>query len=110
MVLQIICFCFTWGFIIFCLWNSWKVTKRGTNYLKTLHQVPCSRCAFFTNDHRLKCTINPYEAGTEEAINCHDFEPKGESASDCPCPNQSNQKKARSFAYSSNVLFSNQET
>ncbi|MFP4133819.1 MAG: hypothetical protein ACLFQP_05425 [Halothece sp.] len=108
MVLQIICFCFTWGFIIFCLWNGWRVTKRGTNYLKTLHQVPCSRCAFFTNDHRLKCTVNPYEAGTEEAINCRDFEPKGESDG-CSCHNQSNQKKARSFAYSSKVLFRNQD-
>lgn len=105
MVLQIICFCFTWGFIIFCLWNGWRVTKRGTNYLKTLHQVPCSRCAFFTNDHRLKCTVNPYEAGTEEAINCRDFEPKV-----APCSNSTDKKKARSFAYSSNVLFSNQDT
>jgi hypothetical protein len=85
MVLQIICFCCTWSFIIFCVWSACRVTIRGKNYLKTLHQIPCSRCAFFTNDHRLKCTVNPYEAGTESAIHCRDFEPKPELATQSPC-------------------------
>jgi len=83
MVLQIICFCFTWSFILFCIWNACRVTINGKNYLKTLHQIPCSRCAFFTNDHRLKCTVNPYDAGTESAIGCRDFEPKAECQSPC---------------------------
>jgi hypothetical protein len=31
---------------------------------------------FFTNDYRLKCTVHPVKACTEEAINCSDFEAK----------------------------------
>lgn len=78
MVLQIICFCCTWGFILFCIWSASQITMKGTNYLKTLHQIPCSRCRFATNDHRLKCTVNPYDAETEAAIYCRDFEPKSD--------------------------------
>ncbi len=86
MVLQIVCFCCTWSFILFCIWSTCRIAVKGKNQLKTLHQIPCSRCAFFTNDHRLKCTVNPLEAGTESAIGCRDFEPKPESQGPCfPC-------------------------
>jgi len=77
-VLQIICFCCSWGLMIFLIWSACRATIRGVNYLKTLHQIPCSRCAFFTNHYCLKCTLHPYEAGTEWAINCQDFEPRPE--------------------------------
>lgn len=85
MVLQIICCCCAWSLILFCIWRACPVTLRGKNYLKTLHQIPCSRCTFFTNDYRLKCTVNPYDAGTESAINCRDFEPKSELITQSPC-------------------------
>ena len=42
--------------------------------LSKLHQIPCARCAFFTRDYRLKCTVHPSKALTEEAINCLDYE------------------------------------
>jgi hypothetical protein len=45
-------------------------------YLNQLHQVPCSRCVFFTGEHRLKCTVDPLKAMSIEAINCRDFEQK----------------------------------
>lgn len=83
MVLQIICFCLTWGFIFLLVWSACRIAIKGKNQLKTLHQIPCSRCAFFTNDYRLKCTVNPYDAGTESAINCRDFEPKAENQDSC---------------------------
>ncbi len=38
-----------------------------------MHQIPCSNCKFFTNDHRLKCTVSPSIANTEQAINCGDY-------------------------------------
>lgn len=38
-----------------------------------MHQIPCSNCQFFTNDYRLKCTVNPSVANTERAINCCDY-------------------------------------
>ncbi|MFB6274958.1 MAG: hypothetical protein ABEI32_02265 [Halothece sp.] len=40
---------------------------------QTMHQIPCPNCQFFTNDHRLKCTVHPLIANTEQAINCQDY-------------------------------------
>jgi RNA polymerase subunit RPABC4/transcription elongation factor Spt4 len=40
---------------------------------KTMHQIPCARCRYFTNDHRLKCPVHPQIANTEGAINCRDY-------------------------------------
>ncbi len=54
--------------------NFYLTFQSGINYVKRLHQIPCSRCTFFTNDYRLKCTVNPYSALTETAINCSDYE------------------------------------
>lgn len=39
---------------------------------KRMHQIPCTKCRFFTGDYRLKCTVNPHVANTEEAIGCCD--------------------------------------
>jgi hypothetical protein len=47
----------------------------GVNRLRRMHQVPCSRCVFFTGDYRLKCTVHPCRALSEEAIDCWDYEP-----------------------------------
>jgi hypothetical protein len=41
-----------------------------------MHQIPCTGCQFFTDDYRLKCTVHPSKANTEEAIHCCDFQPK----------------------------------
>jgi hypothetical protein len=51
-----------------------KTLKQGWQHLQQLHQIPCSRCVYFTGDYRLKCTIYPSQALTEEAIGCRDFE------------------------------------
>jgi hypothetical protein len=42
---------------------------------KTMHQIPCARCRYFTNDYRLKCSVHPQIANTEGAINCRDYQP-----------------------------------
>ncbi len=39
---------------------------------KRMHQIPCTKCRFFTGDYRLKCTVNPHVANTEKAIGCPD--------------------------------------
>lgn len=54
--------------------------KEGAAQIKKMHQIPCHNCDFFTNDFRLKCTVNPTIACTEEAISCHDFEVKTANA------------------------------
>ena len=38
-----------------------------------MHQIPCTKCRYFTGDYRLKCTANPSIANTEQAIDCSDF-------------------------------------
>lgn len=50
--------------------------QEGIIYLNKLHQIPCDRCAFYTGESCLKCTLHPYKAFTEEAINCRDWEEK----------------------------------
>ena len=60
--------------ITISLWNLYLTFKQGINYVIRLHQIPCSRCTFFTGDYHLKCTVHPYNALTETAINCSDYE------------------------------------
>ncbi|MBD2137307.1 hypothetical protein H6F32_06850 [Anabaena sp. FACHB-1237] len=46
------------------------------------HKLPCKKCLFFTNNHYLKCAVNPKIVLTEEAINCCEFAPKKEKFTD----------------------------
>ncbi len=72
-----ICFvCLWFSMILMFVWSALQALKHGITHLKRLHQIPCSKCDFFTNDYRLKCTVNPVTACTEKAINCIDFEAK----------------------------------
>lgn len=72
-----VCFCFAWGLIFLILFSIWSSLKEGIKNTKRLHQIPCTDCRFFTNDYRLKCTVNPSIANTEAAINCSDYCSKG---------------------------------
>ena len=78
--------------LIFCIapWSIigsyifWKIlseTNQGINYVKKLHQIPCANCVYFTGEHRLKCTVDPIKALTENAISCRDFTSKSYSLS-----------------------------
>lgn len=57
------------------LWSAWQAARDGIAQLQRLHQIPCSNCAFFTGDYRLKCTVHPSRALTEAALDCLDYEP-----------------------------------
>jgi hypothetical protein len=46
---------------------------QGVQDIKTLHEIPCSRCRYFTGEYHLKCPVNPSTALTEAAIDCLDF-------------------------------------
>jgi hypothetical protein len=76
------------------IWSFWKVIKAGFFQLRRLHQVPCSKCVFFTGDYRLKCTVHPSKALSEEALNCLDFEPMTSQYPGC----------AKKFAHHSELL------
>lgn len=53
-------------------WSLVSFAIDAYNTAKKMHQIPCTKCRFFTGDHRLKCTVNPHVANTEEAIDCPD--------------------------------------
>jgi hypothetical protein len=72
-----------WAMMILMLWSVWLTLKKGINHLQKLHQIPCHNCDYFTNDYRLKCTVNPKKACSEQAINCLDFEPKTTTCNAC---------------------------
>jgi len=57
---------FAWGFVVSIV--------NGIVVAKKMHQIPCTKCRFFTNDYRLKCTARPHIANTEEAIHCLDYQ------------------------------------
>ena len=71
-----ICFLSAWALIILVGWSMWSAARDSVVVAKQMHQIPCSGCQFFTDDYRLKCTVNPSIANTEAAIECLDYQPK----------------------------------
>jgi hypothetical protein len=71
-----ICFITAWGLVILVAWSLWTAARDGVSTAKQMHQIPCSGCQYFTEDYRLKCTVHPSIANTEDAINCMDYQPK----------------------------------
>jgi hypothetical protein len=71
-----ICFIGAWTLIILVAWSLWATARDSVTTAKQMHQIPCTSCKFFTDNYRLKCTVHPSIANTEEAINCSDYQPK----------------------------------
>lgn len=71
-----ICFLSAWGLIILFVWSLWTAARDSVEVATQMHQIPCTNCQYFTADYRLKCTVNPTIANTEEAISCLDYQPK----------------------------------
>jgi hypothetical protein len=69
----LICGIIAWSLTIFTCLNLIRHCNRGIKHLQRLHQIPCSRCQYFTNSCYLKCTVNPHIATSESAIACRDF-------------------------------------
>jgi hypothetical protein len=70
-----------WLLIAVMIYQSYVTVQQGSQYLRRLHSIPCSRCVFCTGDYRLKCTVNPHHACTETAIGCRDFESRSVASS-----------------------------
>ncbi|MBW4672181.1 MAG: hypothetical protein KME60_33355 [Cyanomargarita calcarea GSE-NOS-MK-12-04C] len=72
-----ILFICTWVVMMFGFaYSVFLAFKEGKSQMQKLHRIPCYNCDFFTNNHRLKCTVHPTIACTEEALGCGDFELK----------------------------------
>jgi len=69
-----ICFVSAWIIIILALRSFWLTMKHGLNRAKKMHEIPCTGCQYFTNDYRLKCTVQPHIASSEDAIDCPDYQ------------------------------------
>ncbi|MBE9208638.1 hypothetical protein IQ244_19265 [Nostoc sp. LEGE 06077] len=50
--------------------------------VKSLHQVPCKNCRFYSNNHYLKCAVQPSIVLTDEAKNCSEFSSKQDNLSE----------------------------
>ncbi|MEH2177357.1 hypothetical protein [Nostoc sp.] len=71
-----ICFVVAWTVTILVVLSLWTAARDSVSTAKQMHQIPCTGCQFFTDDYRLKCTVRPSIANTEEAIDCRDYQPK----------------------------------
>ncbi|WP_375511005.1 hypothetical protein [uncultured Nostoc sp.] len=71
-----ICFVVAWTVTILAVLSLWTAARDSMTTAKQMHQIPCSGCQFFTDNYRLKCTVRPSIANTEEAIDCLDYQPK----------------------------------
>jgi hypothetical protein len=76
MFLVPICFVTAWTVIILVISSLWTAARDSVSTAKQMHQIPCSGCQFFTDDYRLKCTVHPSIANTEDAIHCMDYQAK----------------------------------
>jgi hypothetical protein len=74
-ILVPVCFAIAWIFAITLGWTIWSAVRDTAARTRQMHQIPCAQCQFFTNDYRLKCTVKPMVASTEEAIDCSDYRP-----------------------------------
>lgn len=72
-ILVPICFVAAWAIVLMVVANVVAAVRSSTQRARTMHQIPCTGCAYFTNDHRLKCPVRPHEAQSEAAIGCQDY-------------------------------------
>ncbi len=63
-----------WLAIFFMLSKRLRATRKQPPInIQILHQIPCKRCKFYSNDPHLKCAVNPSVVLTEKAIDCSDY-------------------------------------
>ena len=73
-MLHLVFCCTVWTLVsIMLCWRLIAIANKAVSHLQRLHQIPCSNCAYFTGDYRLKCTVHPMMAMSETAIGCRDF-------------------------------------
>lgn len=67
-------FLFACSLLSLCIWSLVSPLIAAMASAKQMHRIPCTKCRFFTNDYRLKCTVKPQTANTEDAIDCRDYQ------------------------------------
>ncbi len=64
-----------WGTMILFVIDFALSMRRSVMSVRRLHSIPCANCCYATGDYRLKCSVHPTSAFSEEAIHCRDFAP-----------------------------------
>jgi hypothetical protein len=72
---QVLSILLSWGFVMCLGLSVWAFLKETVQVSQRLHQIPCARCQYCTNNPVLKCAVHPQAALTEAAIHCPDFAP-----------------------------------
>lgn len=72
-ILKPLYFIGSWLLFLMLISNIFRAIADTISRAKKMHQIPCSKCKYFTNNYRLKCTIKPNLANTEAAISCPDY-------------------------------------
>ncbi len=73
MMMQILRGLIAWGFLALAVVQIGRMLTEGTANARRMHQIPCSKCQYFSGDYTLKCALHPSRAGSEAAIDCGDF-------------------------------------
>jgi hypothetical protein len=72
-IVPAICFAVTWLFIASLVFSLVAMVKQGAANIRQMHKIPCAGCRYATQNYRLKCSVHPTDAFSEQAINCTDF-------------------------------------
>jgi hypothetical protein len=79
LVLVPLCFIAIWVGLIYVIADTWKFNRKETKISRELAQLPCKKCQFFSNNHYLKCAVNPSVVMTHAANECQDYRSKKSS-------------------------------
>ncbi|MBD2106973.1 hypothetical protein [Nodosilinea sp. FACHB-13] len=64
-----------WAMVLVSVLAILLAVDDGMQRLRRLHQVPCFHCQYYTNSPYLKCPVCPFDAGSEAALCCTDYQP-----------------------------------
>ncbi len=71
--LPTICAAVAWTITAMLILNIVAMVRQGLANVRKMHRIPCASCRYATDSYRLKCSVRPVEAFSEQAIGCHDF-------------------------------------
>lgn len=78
----IICAVVAWTITAMLILNVIVMVRQGVANARKMHRIPCASCRYATESYRLKCSVHPVEAFSEQAISCQDFSPEGFAPND----------------------------
>lgn len=82
--LPIICAALAWTITAMLILNVVAIARQGLVNARKMHRIPCANCLYATESYRLKCSVRPVEAFSEQAISCQDFAAKSLATKDLP--------------------------